>query len=258
MDPKARTGPGPFRVDQLHTGDRYELSHGHAIYCAPAGGDHARTAGLGFEVLSSDPLVDAAGVDAGFTTTPGTMRAPDVAIGNVPDRPGWVPGAPPLAVEYASRTQDEDELRERIADLFAMGTSLVWVVRLTTPRHVEVHTPAAAPVVVGPGGVLTAPGILRNPVPVEALWEREAAHEATLRNLLQRSGYESLDEVRDEGREAGHDAGRRASLVDILTARFGAVPEHAAARIAVADDATLRRWLLAALSSPDVDAALRG
>jgi hypothetical protein len=43
------------------------------------------------------------------------------------------------------------------------------------------------------------PGVLRNPVPVEALYDRRAAHRVTLRNLLQRQGYENLDAVRAEG-----------------------------------------------------------
>ena len=42
---------------------------------------------------------------------PGTLHAPDVAVGNVADEPGWVTGkAPPLAVEYADTGQDEAEL----------------------------------------------------------------------------------------------------------------------------------------------------
>jgi len=30
-----RASRGPFRADQLRPGDRYELSNGHPIYCAP-------------------------------------------------------------------------------------------------------------------------------------------------------------------------------------------------------------------------------
>jgi hypothetical protein len=37
-----------------------------------------------------------------------------------------------------------------------------------------------------PGGTLAAPGILKNTVPVEALYDREAAHRQTFRNLLRR------------------------------------------------------------------------
>lgn len=120
MPPKP-SGRGRFRVEHLRDGDPYELSNGHAISCLPAGGDRARTSGLGFGVLSTDPLVESAGVDAGSTTESGQLRAPDVAIGDVPDRPCWVAGAPPLAVAYAARTQDEAELQARIADLLGMS-----------------------------------------------------------------------------------------------------------------------------------------
>ena len=49
--------------------------------------------------------------------------------------------------------------------------------------------------------MLAVPGILRNPIPVEALYDRAAGHRATLSNLLQREGYDSLEAVRREGRQ---------------------------------------------------------
>ncbi len=57
---------GPFSPDQLRPGDRYELDRGHPIRCAPTGGDGARNALLGGQVLNSDPDVTEAGFDAGF------------------------------------------------------------------------------------------------------------------------------------------------------------------------------------------------
>jgi len=50
-----------------------------------------------------------------------------------------------------------------------------------------------------PGQRLEAPGVLKNPVPVEALYDRDAAHEVTLRNLLQRRGYSDLEAVHAAG-----------------------------------------------------------
>jgi hypothetical protein len=73
---------------------------------------------------------------------------------------------------------------------------------------VEVYERGKATVTKSHGDVLTAPGVLKNAVPAEALWNRQSAHAATLRNLLQRAGYESLDAVREEGIEVGHEAGR--------------------------------------------------
>jgi hypothetical protein len=69
--------------------------------------------------------------------------------------------------------------------------------------------------VVGSDGELSAPGVLQLPVPVCALYDRAAAHETTLRNLLARKGYTSLDAVRDEG--SLNTA--RASLRVVLAAR---------------------------------------
>jgi len=207
--PHHRTGRGPVRADQLRAGDRYEVSQGHPYYCAPTGGDGARGVIAGALVLDSDPAVDSAGVDAGYQISEDTMRAPDIAVGGVPDAPGWVKGGvPPLAVEYAGSGQDDEALRTKIVELLEAGTRWIWVVRLVGPRRVEVHSSGAPMTVVGPGEVLEAPGVLRNAVPVEALYERGAAHEVALRNLLQRSGYVDLDAVRDEGREEGREKGR--------------------------------------------------
>ncbi len=197
-----QTPHGPFRADQIRPGDPYELSHGHPIYCAPTGGRGAGPNGLGYAVLRSDPAVTEAGVDAGFSPEPDMLRAPDIAVGNVPPKPGWIRGVPPLAVEYADTGQNEEQLQEKIADLLRHGTKHVWVVRLTGPRRVEVYEPNASMRVAEPQDLLEAPGILQNPVRVVELYDPEAALEATLRNLLQRHGYESLEAIREAHAEA--------------------------------------------------------
>ena len=210
MDKPHRLGvtEGPFRVDQLREGDRYELSGGHPLWCAPTGGSGARGSVSGAEVLDSAPDVDSTGIDAGFALDDKTLRAPDVAVGNVPDAPGWIRGVPPLAVEYASTGQDEADLQTKIAELLDRGTRWVWVVRLVGPRRVEVHERDRPLRLVGPGEELRAPGVLRNPVPIEALFDRAVAHKVTLRNLLQREGYDGIEAVREAGREAGREEGR--------------------------------------------------
>ncbi len=231
--------PGPFRVDQVQPGERYELSDGHAIYCAPTGGDGARSTGVGFEALDTDPAVDSAGVDAGYALNRSTLRAPDLSVGGVPDKPGWIPGVPPLAVEYAGVGQDEEKLQAKINDLLSNGTRFLWVVRLVGPRRVEIYEPNRPVRTATPGEQLLAPGVLQNPVPVEALYDRSAAHEVALRNLLQRKGYADLDEVRGEGREEE----RRTVLRRLLTLRFGPLPEVLTSRIADARPEELTTWL---------------
>ena len=158
---------------------------------------------MGFEVLDTDLAVESAGIDAGYALDDKTLRAPDVSVGNVPDAPGWIQGVPPLALEYAGTGQDEDDLQRKITDLLAAGTRWIWVVRLVGPRRVEVYEPEHAVRIAGPGEELRAPGILQNAVPIEALFDRRVAHEMTLRNLLQRQGYQSLDEVRAEAHREG-------------------------------------------------------
>ncbi|HEX3528963.1 MAG TPA: hypothetical protein VH988_18040 [Thermoanaerobaculia bacterium] len=71
---------------------------------------------MGNLVLASDPAVQSVGVDIGFSPSPKTLRALDLAVGELPDQAGWVQGAPPLAVEYADTGQDEEELQLKIQE----------------------------------------------------------------------------------------------------------------------------------------------
>lgn len=238
---------GPFRADQIRPGDRYELSDGHPIYCAPTGSRGSRRNLIGGSVLDTDPLVTEAGIDTGYSPAPNALRAPDIAVGNVPDAPGWVAGSPPLAVEYADSGQDEQELQDKIVDLMGAGTRFIWVVRLVGPRRVEVYEAGKPTRTVAEDGELVAPGILENAVPVRAMYDREAAHEATLRNLLQRRGYASVEEVRAEGKAA--------AILSVLAAR-GFVPDDAlrARVLACRDDAELDRLLALAVTTASIDA----
>jgi Uma2 family endonuclease len=245
---------GPFRADQIRPGDPYELSHGHPILCLPTGGRGSKASGVGAGVLASDPAVRDVGFDTGFSPTPDTLRAPDLSVGEIPDEPGWVQGAPPLAVEYADTGQDEQDLAVKIQELLAAGTQFVWVVRMTGPRRVEVHAAGKDKRVARPGDELLAPGILANPVPVEALYDREIAQEVILRNLLQREGYASLEEIRAQS--------LRQAVVEVLAARGLAVDDElrdalAGVKKVEALESVLRQAAVA--SSPaEVLAAVRG
>ena len=243
---------GPFRPEQVRSGDPYELSQGHPIYCAPTGRDGTGPNGLGFAVLDSDPAVRNAGVDTGLAIGPGTLRAPDVAVNFEGGDGTWATTAP-LALEYVGKGQDEAELRTKIAELLAAGTQWVWVVRLVGPRRVDVHERGVGMRTVGSDGTLTAPGVLGLPVPVRALFDREVAHEVTLRNLLAAKGYGSLDAVREEGREEGL-AALRATLVATIEARGWQLGEHDALRIAACRDlALLRAWCTRGVTAGSVE-----
>jgi hypothetical protein len=210
---------GPFRPEHVGEGDRYELSEGHALYCAPAGPKHGRPHALGALPLASDPLVADLGVDVGHVLGEGTLRAPDLSVGDLGEGDGtWSVKAPPLAVEYAGPGQDEAELQAKVAQLLGAGTRFVWVVRLVGPQRVEVHEPGRAVRIARPGERLEAPGVVKNGVRVEALYEREAALEQALQNLLERAGYASLAAVRAEGEARGRAEGLRAAVVDVCEA----------------------------------------
>ncbi len=250
-----KTQPGPFRPEQVRSGDPYELSHGHPVYCAPTGVDGTSPNGLGFAVLDSDPAVRRAGVDTGLALGPGTLRAPDVAV-NFESGDGTWATSTPLAVEYEGRGQDEAELKKKIAELLAAGTRWVWVVRLVGPRRVEIHEPGTAMRTVGDEATLSAPGVLALPVPVRALYDREAAHDVTLRNLLAAKGYGSPEMLRDEGFEAGRDEGveaLRAALRASITARGWSLSDDDAARIVGTRElATLVAWVTRAVTAASV------
>jgi len=244
---------GPFRADQLRSGDPYELSRGHAIRCAPKGLEGAGPNGLGFAVLDSDPAVKRAGVDAGIQLGTGTLRAPDIAVNFVPGDGTWATSAP-LAVEYAGKGQDEVDLRDKIEELHAGGTQLVWVVRLVGPRRVEVHEKGAPMRVVGAEESLTAPGILSLPVPVRALYDRDAAHEVTFRNLLAAEGYTGLDAVREEARNEAREEALQTALHAIVQARGWTLDAAQDARTAACHDAaTLTRWITRAATATRLD-----
>ncbi len=219
---------------------------------------------MGGGVLASDPAGRDVGIDVGFSPSPEILRAPDLAVGEIPDEPGWVHGAPPLAVEYADTGQDEAELRIKIQELFAAGTRYIWVVRLTGPRRVEVHQPNEKMRIANPGEQLVAQGILANPVPVEALYDREAGNRVIFRNLLERQGYASLDEVRAEGeahgRIEGEAQGLRRAIVAVLAGRGLPVDDPLETALASANDFSVLESILrqvATGSLAEVLAALR-
>jgi len=233
--------PGPFLAAHIRDGDPYELSNGHAIECSPSGPLHSSSNLVGGEVLDTDPDVEWAGVETGYSPDPGELRAADVALDHPPagDGHGWLEGAPRLAVEYAAAGQDEKELQKKIAEFFAHGTELIWVVRLLGPRRVEVYAPDGTFEVKTVGDELTAPGILRNPVPVLALFDRATGHKAVLRNLLQREGYENLDAVRMEG--------WKETILAVLESRLETVDAASRERILTCRDLELlRRWAIRA------------
>jgi len=121
---------------------------------------------------------------------------------------------------------------------------------------VEVHQPDQGMRILNPGEQLVAPGILANPVPVEALYDREAARRVIFRNLLQRQGYASLEDVRAEGEAQG----LRKAVVEVLAARGFEVNDELQTALASSDEAVLEsvlRRAAIATSPAEILAALR-
>jgi hypothetical protein len=59
-----------------------------------------------------------------------------------------------------------------------------------------------------------------------------------------------LDEIELRGERRGERKGRVKSLLQLVEARFKAVPPDVAARIEAADEATLTRWTVRVLTAP--------
>ncbi len=125
-----------------------ELDRGTLVRMPPAGALHgslsSRVAYLLEEHIEPAELGVVCGADTGFilARNPDTVRAPDasfVARERVPA--GGPPAtywtiAPDLAVEVISPWDRVSELEDKIAQYFAAGTRLVWVVH---PRTRAVH-----------------------------------------------------------------------------------------------------------------------
>jgi len=231
---------GPFRPSHVKEGDRYEISRGHPVHVAPAGGRHGKEHVVGSLPLATDPAVTEVGIDVGYELNEYTLRAPDIAVGNVPNAPGWVKGAPTLAVEYADRGTDEDDLQTKIAELLEAGTKVVWVVRLVGPRRVDVHLSGEQPRVVPSGGVLEAPGILARSVPVDALFDEERAREIAFSNMLAKEGHSSLDEMLAREREHGHRSAVRVVIETMCSAMGIVLDESRLREVESLDDGGLK------------------
>jgi hypothetical protein len=245
MNPRRFHAPGPFRADQLRSGDPYELSRGHPIYVAPRGGRVGEAQSITGALIASDPAVADAGVDLGYSPDGLTLRAPDVSVLPSEGGPGWVKGVPSLAIEYADVGQDEEGLRDKIDELLEKGTRVLWVVRMIGPRRVEVWTSEGMRLAHG-GDVLDAPGILANPVPVDALYDANLGLELTLRNMLQRFGYRDMAAVREEGREEGRSAALRDAVRATLASRGLPLSTAVEAALAASDPASLLAWVVRA------------
>jgi Uma2 family endonuclease len=130
---------------------RCELVRGVVCEMSPPNWNHgavaARVASL-LQLWSDRAGAGTVRVESGFVLarSPDTVRGPDVSFVRrgrawVTDGP-WIRGGPDLAVEVRSPHDRQRETDERVADYFAAGTTLVWIVD-PAARTIVVRSPGA-------------------------------------------------------------------------------------------------------------------
>lgn len=129
-------------------GYRSELVHGEIVRMTPSGGTHGivamRMGVLLSEYVEAHRLGVCFAAETGFILQrdPDTVRAPDVAFvaaGRIPTTgipTFYWPSAPDLAVEVLSPWDRPAEVRRKVAEYFAAGARLVWIV---DPAACTVH-----------------------------------------------------------------------------------------------------------------------
>lgn len=140
---------------RMGSGDvRRELVDGEVIEMAPVGGVHGRVAGKVYRRLDEHVEAQGGGVvvvgAVGFVLDlpgdPERVRAPDVGFiatsrlpeGRLPQ--GFIRGAPDLAVEVLSPSDNPVEVQQKVRDWLEGGSRLVWVVA-PRARSVTVYRP---------------------------------------------------------------------------------------------------------------------
>lgn len=128
---------------RLGGGDaRRELVNGKIVEMTPVGGLHGQlTARLGQALLAhvdrhggGEVVAGDVGFVLGLPGDPERVRAPDVAFVSTPRLPGgrlppgFLSGAPDLAVEVLSPTDNPVNLEQKVRDYLEAGGRLVWVV----------------------------------------------------------------------------------------------------------------------------------
>jgi Uma2 family endonuclease len=146
-------------------GFRHELVRGEMRKMSPAGSQHGKIA-LKFALLLMRH-VEERNLGVGFAaetgfliaSDPDTVRAPDVAFvqrardEEVGDTEKFWPGAPDLAVEVISLSDNYTEVEERVVDWLQAGTRMVVVVN-PRQRRVMVHRAHSDVQVLGEGDTL--------------------------------------------------------------------------------------------------------
>ena len=161
-------------------GMRRELVRGEVIEMPPSAAESARVSMcIGAPVHMFAKANDAGAVysaNGGFVLMedPDIVRVPDVGFvakerfEALAAPEGFFPGAPDLAVEVVSPTDQAADLQAKVTEYLEAGTALVWVVYPRT-RQVAIHRPAGEATVIGEDGVLTGEPVLPGRIDSEAV-----------------------------------------------------------------------------------------
>lgn len=123
------------------------VSEKHGVKRAPVGEEHGEVAANisgNFYIYSRQSGMGRVGVEIGYLVRldPDTVRAPDVSFtldlrgegeGRA-RRPGFVPGAPDIAIEVVSPGDTAAELEQKVGEYLAAGSRRVWVVYPSSRR----------------------------------------------------------------------------------------------------------------------------
>ncbi len=134
-------------------GRKYELVNGR-LKQVPTGGQHGK---IGVELTVrlypfSKPWADLFDSSTGFRMRGGNIRSPDLSLMRRERLPegkppaGFIDGAPDLAIEIVSPSEDQADLLQKVGEYFESGAQEVWllfperqqVYRYRAPLEVEV------------------------------------------------------------------------------------------------------------------------
>ena len=150
---------------------RRELVDGVIVSMSPAGAAHGvvsvRIGRLLDEHVSARGLGVCCGAETGFILrrNPDVVRAPDAAFIAAPRIPdtgvpaAYWPFAPDLAVEVVSPSERRADVQVKVAEYFAAGARVVWVIEPAS-RTVHAHGAPGGPRVFGVDDTLTGGDLL--------------------------------------------------------------------------------------------------
>jgi Uma2 family endonuclease len=150
---------------------RHELVRGELRTMSPAGWLHGAVAARIARILGNHVeahqlgVVFAAETGCFLERRPDTVRAADVSfvskerMAAMARQPGYLPGAPDLAIEVLSPSDTGPEVRVKVAMWLQHGCRLVWVIDPDRQRG-EMHRPGEPPVALGEDGVFTGADVL--------------------------------------------------------------------------------------------------